>query len=77
MNEAKYVISSAWYLARAGGRGEQAGGAGVTHGLVAGVRVKQPVMARAGSLRGVPVVDENSSSVESASLEVLQRLLCL
>jgi hypothetical protein len=29
-----------------------------------------------GSLRGLPVVDENSRPVEQARLEVLQRLLC-
>jgi hypothetical protein len=29
-----------------------------------------------GSLRGVPVIDENSRPVEKARLEVLQRLLC-
>jgi hypothetical protein len=33
-------------------------------------------MTEAGSLRGVPVVDENSRPVEQARLEVLQRLLC-
>jgi hypothetical protein len=34
-------------------------------------------MTLVGSLRGVPVVDENSRAVEKARLEVLQRLLCL
>ena len=33
-------------------------------------------MTMVGSLRGVPVVDENSRPVEHARLEVLQRLLC-
>ena len=33
-------------------------------------------MTLVGSLRGVPVVDENSRPVEKARLEVLQRLLC-
>jgi hypothetical protein len=33
-------------------------------------------MTMVGSLRGVPVVDENSRAVEKARLEVLQRLLC-
>ncbi len=33
-------------------------------------------MTMVGSLRGVPVVDENSRPVEQAGLEVLQRLLC-
>ncbi len=33
-------------------------------------------MTMVGSLRGVPVVDENSRPVEQARLEILQRLLC-
>jgi hypothetical protein len=37
-----------------------------------GVRPDQSVV---GSLRGVPVVDENSRAVENAGLQVLQRLL--
>jgi hypothetical protein len=47
-----------------------------TQGQVSGEDEGDGVRA-VGSLRGVPVVDENSGSVESASLEVLQRLLCL
>ena len=34
-------------------------------------------MTLVGSLRGGPVVNENSRAVEKARLEVLQRLLCL
>jgi hypothetical protein len=40
---------------------------------VLGRRVRRPC----GSSRDAPVIDENSRPVESASLEVLQRLLCL
>ncbi len=40
-----------------------------------GASLSRP-MTMVGSLRGAPVVDEDSRPIEQACLEVLQRLLC-